>query len=110
MSRSEGLLPQMDPTMLEAECAYDAARLRALRTAEALIVAEGQVIQLSRQLARVTEERDRFAGQAEQLLEMRARRRMRDRARRARRRAERGDDATSEPGGPCATCPVGQAD
>lgn len=70
---------------LEAPTAYEAARDRALRTTEALILAEGQVRQLERKLAEVTAERDQYATEAGKARAARARRRLRDRARRARK-------------------------
>jgi hypothetical protein len=94
---------------LEAPAAYEAARDRALRTTEALILAEGQVRQLERRLAEVTADRDRLMGDAVKLRNMRARRRVRDQARRARERGVVEDAAEdSDPVG--YTGAVGQAD
>jgi hypothetical protein len=100
MPGSEGTLP--------LDAAYEAARVRAVKTTDALMLAEGQILDLQRRLAEVTEERDRFAGMAEQLLETRARRRARDARRRARRRAEGVSDAAEDPCGYAYA--VGQAD
>jgi hypothetical protein len=79
----------MPPSEIPAELAYEAARDRALRTAEALIRAEGQVRHLAAELEQVTAERDRYATEAGKAAAARSRRRVRDRARRARARCTR---------------------
>lgn len=83
--------------------------MRAVRTTDALILAEGQVIDLQRQLANVMAERDQYATEAGKARQAQARRRMRDRARRARRRGEVEDAAEdTDPIG--YTGAIGQAD
>lgn len=90
---------------LDVHHAYAAARDRALRTTDALMVAEGQIRDLSGQLEAVTGERDKLLRERE---ESRARRRERDAARRARGEG-RGDAAEdADPVG--YTGAVGQAD
>lgn len=97
------------PSELPLDAAYEAARSRAARTTDALILAEGQVLDLRRQLSQVIAERDQYATEAGKARQAKARRRMRDRARRARRRGEVEDAAEdSDPDG--YTYAIGQAD
>lgn len=100
-------MQQSDAT-LPLDAAYEAARVRAARTTDALILAEGQVLDLTRRLATITAERDQYATEAGKAAMARARRRLRDRARRARRKG--GEDATEDTDPIGYTGAIGQAD
>lgn len=101
MSQSETYLP--------VDAAYEAARDRAVRTTEALILAEGQVVALQRALVECQSERDKYAAEAGKLAMMRSRRRIRDRARRE-RKAEGVKDAPEDADPIGYTGAIGQAD
>jgi hypothetical protein len=102
----------MSTSELPADAAYEAARVRALRTTEALILAEGQVVSLERDLAAASQMMEEFRADAAKLRAMRAHRRARDRARRERRRTEaEGVSNAAEDADPIGyTGAVGQAD
>lgn len=100
----------MPTSELDAPAAYLAARDRALRTTEALILAEGQVKALEAELTELRAERDRYAAEARRSVEARMRRRVRDRARRARGRIEGVEDGGEDADPVGYTGAVGQAD
>ena len=95
---------------LPLDAAYEAARMRAARTTDALILAEGQVLDLQRQLSQVIAERDQYATEAGKARQAQARRRIRDRARRARRRAGEVEEAAEDADPVGYTGAIGQAD